>query len=223
MSIQTLSSITKTRLLLGEGVEDVMFFEGLLRHLGRDDIQVCEFKGKTKLEPFLKALPTFSGFSEVISIGVTRDADYLPRAKSQKTMAAEAAFDGIKSALKKAGLPCPKKHASPVTGDFDGRQVQTSIFVFPDGRDSGMLEDLCLKSIKDDPAINCLDEFFDCVSNRVGRSPAVKDVAKARIHAWLATQPNPELRLGQAALQDPPIWDFDDSAIEPFKCFLREL
>src|SRR5436309_1202206 len=121
MSTGTLNSITKQRLLLDEGVDEMNFFEGLLRHLERDDIQVCEFGGKTKLELFLKTLTTLPGFSNVISIGITRDADYLPRAKSHQSTAAKAAFEGIRSALKKAGLPFPQKYASPVTGDLEGR------------------------------------------------------------------------------------------------------
>jgi len=39
--------ITKTKLVIGEGWEEVRFFNALLQHLGIDNIQTEQYGGKT--------------------------------------------------------------------------------------------------------------------------------------------------------------------------------
>jgi hypothetical protein len=68
--------ITKPKLLVGEGVDEVRFFEALLAHLGIRDIQVMEFGGKTRLAGFLRTLVApIPGYDQLISLAITRDAD----------------------------------------------------------------------------------------------------------------------------------------------------
>ncbi len=68
-------TIEKSKLLLVEGPDDLSFFDALLRHLNRQDIDVRSYGGKDNLRPFLKGLPAFPGFVNVVSLGITRDAD----------------------------------------------------------------------------------------------------------------------------------------------------
>jgi hypothetical protein len=64
-----LASLTKPRLLIGEGVDEVRFFNSFLKHLSVDDIQIEQYGGKSKLSSYLKSLPNIPGFAGVASIG----------------------------------------------------------------------------------------------------------------------------------------------------------
>jgi hypothetical protein len=46
-------------------------------------------------------------------------------------------------------------------------------------------------------------------------------MAKARVHAWLASHRVPDKRLGEAALAD--YWDWTNSAFDYLKQFLQQL
>ena len=65
--------IESTRMLLGEGVEEELFLNALLKNLGLSGVQVENYGGKTNLLPFLKALKNRSGFVRVEKLGILRD------------------------------------------------------------------------------------------------------------------------------------------------------
>lgn len=83
-----------------------------------------------------------------------------------------------------------------------------------------MLEDLCLASVADDPAMRCVDKYFRCLEeqNLVQKEIAIP---KARLHAFLASRERPGLRLGEAAEKnDIPL---HSPVFEPVVNFLRQL
>ena len=82
-----------------------------------------------------------------------------------------------------------------------------------------MLEDLCLAGVQADPAMPCVPEFFDCVQRRANRQP--NNLAKARVHAWLASQVEPDKRLGEAA--EAGYWPWASPAFAPLTSLLRVL
>ncbi len=88
--------------------------------------------------------------------------------------------------------------------------------ILPNEKDRGMLEDVCLKSIKDDPVFLCLEEYFECVKKKLGAIPS--NMSKAKVHAFLASRERPDLRLGEAAQCE--YWPFDNPAFTPIKQFL---
>jgi hypothetical protein len=93
------------------------------------------------------------------------------------------------------------------------------VFLLPDNASPGMLEDLCLEAVASDPAAPCLDEYFTCVFQRGNRRPV--EVAKARVHAWLASQLKPDLRLGEAA--EAGYWPWNSPVFDQLRAFLRAL
>jgi hypothetical protein len=90
-------AITKTKLLLVEGNDEVELFDKLLADLGLVDVEIRNIMGKTKFRKNIKGLPKLTGFGKVASVGIVTDADKQP----QRT------FDGICDALGAAGLPRP--------------------------------------------------------------------------------------------------------------------
>lgn len=196
-------AITQTKLLLGEGKEEVYFFNALLQHLGIGSVQVEQAGSKDNFKNFITTLPVRPGFLRVEAVAITRDAD------DNMT----SAFQSVCSALDRAGLERPKTVATYTTG-----KPRIGIFIMPNCLDGGMLEDLCLASVATDMAMPCMDEFFRCVEAG-GRKP--NNLAKARVHAWLASQVRPDKRLGEAA--QAGYWNWDDPAFNLLKQFLIHL
>jgi hypothetical protein len=197
--------IAEPKLLIGEGVDEVRFFQALLTHLGIARVQVEDCGGKSKLADYLETLPTRPFFrTKLLSLGVTRDAD-----------GKEAdALRSVQDALTKAGLPAP-----PDSGCLVGEGLRVGVFILPGGGRPGMLEDLCLEAVHADPVLPCLDEYFACIVRQGYPLPA--NIAKARVHAWLASRAVPDRRLGEAAKAGE--WPWDDPAFEPLQQFLRSL
>lgn len=207
--------IIKPKLLLGEGIEEIYFFDALLAHLGINDVQVDQYDGKTNIGAGLKAINGRSGFiNQVVSLGVTRDADYADD-PADDTAAAQRAFQSVSGALAYASLPVPVAPMVKAAGD-----PEVSVFILPDNQGPGMLEDLCIASTTA-PDLDCITEYFDCVELKTGRVRARRNVAKSRVHAWLATQAEPDKQLGQAALAG--YWDWNNPAFDLIKQFVQQL
>lgn len=199
-----LKRIDRSKLLLGEGVDEVRFFESLFRHLGLTDVQVADTGGKDNMRAVLKTLPRLPRFPQLTSLGVARDAD----------SDAAAAFQSVCDSLKRAGLDSPG-----VAGGSANGPPRVSVFILPDCKSKGMLETLCFQSIAGDTAIKCVDQYFECVKQAANRAPSNMD--KARVHAWLASQVQPDKRLGEAA--EARLWPWEDPAFNKLKAFLRNL
>lgn len=196
--------IDKPKLVIGEGKEEVAFFSALLRHLKLEDIKIGEYGGKGELGGFIRKLTKFSGFNDLVSLGVTCDADN----------SFERTFQSVQSALRNASLSVPDR---PL--EMAGEKPQIYIFVLPDNESPGMLEDLCLRSVQNDRGMKCVDDFMKCVVDHAKREPSPD--AKARVHAWLASQDRPDLQLGVAA--ESGIWPLGGEAFTRIGDFLRSL
>jgi hypothetical protein len=197
-------SITQPKLLLGEGEDERRFFSALLAHLGIAGIQVEQYSGKTNLKDALEALSKGAGFATVTSLGITRDADG----------DAVGAFASVCHALTNALLSVPAAHDQSA-----GATPRVRVWIMPDGRSPGMLEDLCFSAVQSDAAHPCVAEYFQCVLARAGRQPTNR--AKANVHVWLASQPEPDKRLGEAA--EKGYWPWVDPTFAPLINFLRSL
>jgi hypothetical protein len=202
-----LTTITERKLLLGEGVDEVRFFTALLKRLTITGIQVHDYGGKTKLRDFLEALRLIPGFADLASLAITRDAD----------SEANGAFASVRASLENAGLPAPAGHNQPAAGST----LTVRVWIMPDGNRPGMLEDLCMDAVQADPASPCVEAYFKCLRD-LGRPECTPgNMAKARTHAWLASRPEPDRRLAEAAEQG--YWPWDDLAFRPIIDFVRSL
>ncbi len=193
--------IDKTKILAVEGKDEISFFQALLRKLQIDDVQLLDFGGKGKFDLKIKAIPNITGFRNVVSFGLIRDADDNP---------AQSAFDSIAMSLKKSNLPVPK-----IINDFSDTNPKIGIFVMPNNKDSGMLEDLCLNSITDLPVNRCIDDFINCNNEKP------KNESKSRIQCFLALQNPIANSLGLGALKGH--WNFESTTFDDLKLFLQKM
>jgi hypothetical protein len=200
----TPQALSKPKLLIGEGKEEVDFFTAFLTHLNIRDIQVEQYGGKQGLKSYLRTLVVRPGYLDIVSLGITRDADN----------SAQSAFQSVCNSLNRASLPVPSQPREIV-----GDNPQVSIMILPDSQNTGMLEDLCLAAVETDPVLQCVDEYFDCVYTTVGREPNNK--AKARVHAWLSSQIEPDKRLGEAAKAG--YWPWNSPGFDSLKQFLQAM
>lgn len=189
--------------LVVEGKEEEVFFQAFINHLRFEGIQILPIGGKEQLRPNLKALVASPGFSKVTSLGVVRDADANP----------DAAFQSVQDALKGAKLPTPERPLVPI-----GRSPRVAVMILPEGNAPGMLEDLCLKSVAQDPAMTCVEKYFQCLQKKVSLPD---NLSKAKVQVFLASRPKAGLRLGEAA--QAGYWLWKREAFQPLISFLNNL
>lgn len=167
-------------------------------------MQIRNFEGKDKLRSFLPVFRNDPDFPEIVRrIGIVRDAD----------KCAQSAFDSVLSSLRQAGLPQPAQ-----LGARSGDRPDVSVFVMPDNKLPGTLETLLQDTFKCTPIDRYIDKYF----TRVQRLPGIElHPYKARVHAWLATRPEPHVSVGYAAKKG--YWDMGHQALKGIREFLLAL
>ena len=197
--------IEKERLLLVEGKDELEFFTAFLRHLNINRIQIIEVEGKPNFRNKIKILSKFPDIKTVLKIGAVRDAD----------QNANAAFDSLKDSFRLANWnPADKPNI------FSDSNPSIGIFIMPGAnQDNGMLEDLCLQSINDQPDLRCVDDYIKCIESL--REERLNKLSKRKIFTYLAGQQELVNALGLAAQKH--IWNFDAPAFNELKAFLLEL
>ncbi len=202
--------IKKTKLLLVEGKDELNFFEELFKYIGKENIvQVINLEGK---DNFKKKIPAFMNrpdFNKVEVLAVILDAD----------KSCENTFKSITGTLKNVNLQPPKR-----PGNFSEakERPKVGVFIMPDNGGKGMLEDLCLKAIKekDREGMECVNKFLEC-AKKLQNPPEVHKSAKAKVQAFLSIMPEVPNSVGRAAQQK--CWDFDSEELRPLKDFLHRL
>lgn len=182
--------IKEPKVLVVEGKDDENFFSALNRHLGIEDIQIVNCGGKTGIPPTIQAITKCSNFYKIEYIVVARDADDYPN----------RAFQSVFGSLEDADLAVPEKPFEIV-----GEKPKVAVMILPNGKDSGELEDLCIKAVKDDPAMVCVKQYFDCLEEQLEFLPG--NLSKAKIHAFLASREKTVKTLGIAAQVGYLPWD----------------
>jgi hypothetical protein len=199
------SPITHSKLLVVEGKDAFRFFKFLLQDLELlSEIEIRNFGGVSELADYLETLMGTSGWHLVTSLGIVRDAE----------ANATPAFQSVRSALRKVNLSEPEHPMTVAAG-----QPRVSVFILPDCIHPGMLETLCLQAVGDDPAMPCIDQYFQCLQNQAIALP--ENMPKARLQAFLASRSRPGLKLGEAA--DTGYWPWANPTFDPLKQFLRAL
>ena len=197
--------IQETKQVLVEGSDDIRIFRSLASHLNIPNIQIRHYGGSDNLRTFFRTLSTSPEFTTIRSLAVVADANSDGSRRDRR----------IRSALSDMDLPTP---SSPLEIASDGR-LGVAYLVVPHNRDNGMMEDVCLDSVKADPAMECIDRYFECIKQSDTPGPRGTWTAKARLHAFLASRDRPDLRIGEAA--EAGIWQFEDEAFGPLQGLLR--
>ena len=201
--------LLRSKQVLVEGKEEVMVFRSLATYLDLGELEFRDYGGIGKLRTFLRAFTARGDFYDVRSLAIVADADFVSGSSA----------DRVRGALGFVGLPVPR---TPLTlAGAPERDLNVSFLVLPHWSNQGMLESVCLESVKSDPVMECVELFIGCVGNKRQDWPRREIEAKAKVHAFLASQDPPDLRLGEAASKG--LWNFDDAAFDPLKELLISL
>jgi len=208
MPIFSHGPITSKKIIAVEGPDDDNFFDALLRHMNITDFDIRFVGGKDEFKNKLPALKKTSGFFKadgspfITHLAVIRDEN------------GDNAFKSVANILRKEDFTPPKKH-----GLFSDANPKVGIFIMPGKKVEGtMLEDLCLKTVENHPAIKCVDEFASCAS-ALENNP--KNISKAKVQTFLAAQPEIVNSIGVGAQKG--YWDFNSSTVNELKQFLNNL
>jgi hypothetical protein len=196
--------ILSPNLLVVEGKDEELFFDAFINYIGLKDIQIMPIGGKEKLRSNLRALVSMARFSEVVSLNIVRDANANPT----------SAFQSIQDALRVVELPVPDR---PLTAS--GLKPRVTVMILPNEKTPGMLEDVCMKAVVNDPSIPCLEKYFRCLQQE--NLPLPKNLSKAKVQAFLASRVEAGKRLGEAA--QAGYWPWDNIAFDQIKDFLRQI
>lgn len=197
--------ITSKKIIAVEGSDDDKFIDALLRYVNIKDFDIRFVGGTGEFQNKLPSLKKTSGFyhpsgsSFVTHLAIIRDEN------------GDDAFTSIANILRREGFVPPESH-----GQFSDANPKVGIFIMPGKTIEGkMLEDLCLKTVENHPAMKCVNAFYSCV-NTLEKKP--KNIAKAKAQAFLAAQPELANSVGVGAQKS--YWDFESSALDELKNFL---
>lgn len=122
---------------------------------------------------------------------------------------AKAVFNSIKDILKKQNLNPPDR-----VNKFSESVPKIGVFIMPGRSEEGMLEDLCLSTVKDNPIMQCVDVYMDCIS-KIGVYP--KNLTKAQ--SFWAAMPKIAKSVGLGAQMG--YWNFDSEVLVELKAFIE--
>ena len=194
------------RFVVVEGNDDRQLVGAILRELGITNVEIENVGGKYNLRAGLNALRRRE--PDLAAIGVIRDAD------DSASSALQSATDALTYAFNAA----PASHAELTPRSADA-PTALGVFIMPDGKSPGSVEDLCWQAVKDTPAAACAEEYLRCLNDSDALNS--KNDAKSLAHAYLAAQESPTQTVGIGAQKG--YWPLDHNVFRPLREFLQQL
>lgn len=188
-----------------EGPDDRTVIKAIADSIGLSDLIIEELGGKDNLGAVLKALHARPAFArkEVSTLAIIRDADH----------DGAAAFQSVCDGLKHNGFDAPASNGNVIRGE-----INTGVYVIGPNNGQGMLEDLCLKSLNNQPDLKCVDQYFQCIEQNCGRNDFS---SKAKFYVWRYSHPH--RKLGVKEVTEAGFWLWSHPAFNELKNFLRLL
>ncbi len=223
MSNESIITIEQKKLLLVEGKDEVSFLKEFMVRKTISGIQISDLAGRYNFTPKrLLTIMNTPNFNTLKSLAIIQDADinYQDRFKS------------ICSVFKRANEELEKDLQLTIPTQiavFTKSTPKIGVFLIPGNNKNGMLESLCLSTIKSDPAtkaiIKCIDAFIECIkqatTNQNVQYNKPKNIHKARLRAFLSAMEDDTPSLGIAAQKD--YWNWDSEKLTPLLNFLKQI
>lgn len=199
--------IASKKLIIAEGRDAEFFLVWACREYRQEiDFQVMNFGGNDELSVFLEVLISLEGFNEVETLVIARDAE----------ADATAALRSVQASIENVKLPCPQTAFSYESNEH----IKVAIMFFPSPtNDGGTLEDLCLMTLDDNPAMTCVDSFLACIESNGNR---LLRRHKNKLHSYLSsTDDYVGMKIGEAS--HATAWDPTHQALQPFKQIIESM
>lgn len=195
--------LEKNRVLLVEGRDDEIFFKAMLSYLKIADWQVWNCGGKDNIADAIMRISKDPLRPDLKTLLVTRDADETPL----------SAFESVRHALERYGFTFPKSKNT-----FTDGVPKVGVFLLAGSSGLGMLEDCCLQSVHNDPAMSCVNAFSTCTAT-LPNPP--RNISKSRAQAYLAAREEYVKDIGTAAQKG--YWNFEAETLRELREFLLKL
>lgn len=173
-----------SRLALVEGKQCSHFAAAFIRHHNLDPdgaATVLDFGGVSELRGYIETLTEAGLMQRAKRMLVIRDAEQRE---------AKSAFDSVNSAFKRFSLPQPKNMMTWAEGS-----PSTCVYILPDCKSPGTLEDLLLKTAEAPEALGCVDRYMECLASK---NMEPNQPHKSRYLAYIASRNQPDSRHGVA-------------------------
>ncbi len=207
------SGFSLRKLIAVEGQDEVYFFNELLNHIEIRDVEVREVGGKDQFKDKFAGFIKLRRFDELESIAFVCDAD---------NRNAVWSFNRLCGNIENVATEEPSFSGNIVIpsgmSEFSDGNPRIGIYIMPNNSDNGMLENLCLDSVEDDPAMECVNEFIECAL-QLDKKP--KNIAKAKVQTFLASKEKIVNRLGLGAKKG--YWVFESPIWSDLKTFISNL
>ena len=201
--------IKSDALLLVEGKDEYQTFQALLKEMNINGVQIYDVEGNNNFANKIPRLFKSSGFQQIKKLGFVQDAEQNE---------AKSAFDSICHVLECSNI---LDHVPRNIGTVEKiGSFKVGIFIMPNNKDKGMLETLCLQSIKDMHCYKEMQAYIECLKKNYEDNSSFNP-AKAETQVYLASKVPIRNSLGLGALTGH--WNFCDSAFDEIKLFLRDL
>lgn len=204
------SLITKPKLLLVEGKDEVIFFKELIRRneilsMKEEEIQIVSLGGVDKFKSELAALKNRTGFENVKAMAVIRDAD------SSK----DSAFQSVSNILTNNGFGAPREQLQ-----YTDDNIRVGIFIMPGTEEGTMLEDLCLRTKSEHPLMDKIDAYIESLTE-LECLEMPRNISKAKTLIFLASMPKIVNNLGLGAQRG--YWNLNHDCLNPLIDFINEI
>ncbi len=213
------------KLIITEGKDDKLFFEGLLGYLKTIGILIdAEVKAADKHGKGGKSQVLNSG---EIKLLITSESE---EKKSQVLIICDADFvenNGCYDGFKKSEAKT-KKILEELQEDEISHNKKIDFFIIPNNRDDGNLETLYLSCLKTDKRVlNCVDSYFECLSLKDLSLPKNSKI-RARSILTAIGHKDDIYAAGFAAYDEKKksyrqdYWDFNSPALKPLINFIKQ-
>jgi hypothetical protein len=199
-------AIWSKKVLVVEGKDECGLVYKMLKDMGIVDVQIINVEGNERFRTELPVLAKCTGFNDINVLGIIRDAE----------RGAKSAFLSIINILKRLEdmqLTLPTR-----TNEFAKGNPRVGVFIIPGRAETGMIEDLCLRTVADHEAMKCVNSFVDCIS-KLDEPP--KNISKAKAQAFLAAMPDLAQTVRDGA--NKGYWDMNSKEFADIKSFLTHL
>lgn len=214
--MKDIEQIKSKRLLLVEGNDEKWFCIQLIKAIEMNqnpenlDIQVIDIQGNQNFSSSLSLIVKSPYFDEVTTIGFIRDAEKNP---------AESSYNSTCTSIKKylSNFPIPEIGKTKTENG-----LTCGIFIMPDNKTAGMLENLCLESVRTNPLYGNAEDYVMQAELLLTESEQKKyNKPKALIQTYLAGQSEIVNTLANAAKKG--LWDFSNPVFNDFITFIKKL
>jgi hypothetical protein len=196
MDPSNLEEVKQPKLLLVEGKEDCQFFVKLIDCIGLNRMFVWGVNGKGNFARELHALSKVHGWNKLTHLGIIRDQDQDNAAESIQNLLRDMGFDPLPSSA----------------GVLTDGHPRVGYWIVP-----RCLENLCLETVRNHPEMDCVNQYFDCLS---GKSIRPGNRPKAESLVYLAAQPETVNSIGLAA--EKSYWNLNSPTLDGLKSFLGQ-